>query len=116
MKLVGSSGLPDCPQNVHRKCRKAMASCLSSARDAGATTTYRNYPSGSWVTKDENFGGSEFISGVDAMTKDPVCGMKVDENNKQYQSQYGGQTYQFCSDQCKKKFDQQPEQYAKSAA
>ena len=50
------------------------------------------------------------------MTKDPVCGMKVDENNKQYQSEYGGKTYQFCSDQCKRKFDQQPQQYAQLAA
>jgi Cu+-exporting ATPase len=50
------------------------------------------------------------------MTKDPVCGMNVDENNSQYQTQYGGQRYKFCSEQCKKKFDQQPEQYARSAA
>jgi YHS domain-containing protein len=32
------------------------------------------------------------------MTKDPVCGMNVDENK------------------CKEKFDQKPEQYARSAA
>ncbi len=50
------------------------------------------------------------------MTKDPVCGMKVDESNSQYQSQYGGKKYSFCSEQCQKKFDQQPEQYARSAA
>lgn len=50
------------------------------------------------------------------MTKDPVCGMNVDESNSQYQTQYGGQKYNFCSEQCKKKFDQQPEQYARSAA
>jgi Cu+-exporting ATPase len=51
-----------------------------------------------------------------AMTKDPVCGMKVDENNSQYQSQYGGKKYNFCSERRQKKFDQQPEQYARSAA
>ncbi len=50
------------------------------------------------------------------MTKDPVCGMKVDENNSQYQSQYGGKKYSFCSKDCKTKFEQQPEQYARSAA
>jgi Cu+-exporting ATPase len=50
------------------------------------------------------------------MTKDPVCGMNVDGNNSQYQTQYGGKKYNFCSDQCKKKFDQQPEQYARSAS
>jgi len=50
------------------------------------------------------------------MTKDPVCGMQVDENNPQFQTQHKGQTYTFCSDQCKKKFEQRPEQYARSAA
>jgi len=50
------------------------------------------------------------------MTKDPVCGMKVDENNSQYQAQYGGKKYSFCSQDCKTKFEQQPEQYARSAA
>ena len=50
------------------------------------------------------------------MTKDPVCGMNVDENNSQYQSQYGGKKFNFCSEQCKKEFDKQPEKYARSAA
>ncbi|HET9308287.1 MAG TPA: YHS domain-containing protein [Candidatus Sulfotelmatobacter sp.] len=50
------------------------------------------------------------------MTKDPVCGMQVDENNSQYKAQYGGKQYNFCSADCKKKFEQQPEQYARSAA
>ena len=50
------------------------------------------------------------------MTKDPVCGMNVDENNSKYQAQYGGKKYNFCSEECKTKFDQQPEQYARSAA
>lgn len=50
------------------------------------------------------------------MTKDPVCGMNVDENQAPYQSQYGGTKYSFCSEQCKKEFDRQPEQYARSAA
>ena len=50
------------------------------------------------------------------MTKDPVCGMNVDENTSQYQSQHNGKQYSFCSEQCKNKFDQHPEQYARSAA
>ena len=50
------------------------------------------------------------------MTKDPVCGMQVDEHNSQYQTQYGGKQYNFCSADCKKKFEQQPEKYARSAA
>ena len=49
------------------------------------------------------------------MTTDPVCGMKVDENS-QHQTQYGSQTYSFCSEQCKNEFEQNPEEYVKSAA
>jgi len=43
------------------------------------------------------------------MNTDPVCGMKVDEHNSQYQAQYDGKKYNFCSEQCKTKFEQQPE-------
>jgi P-type Cu+ transporter len=50
------------------------------------------------------------------MTKDPVCGMQVDEKDSQFMTQYGGKQYKFCSADCKKKFEQQPEQYARSAA
>ena len=50
------------------------------------------------------------------MTTDPVCGMKVDEQTAAAQSQYGGKKYNFCSEECKKKFEQSPEQYAKSVA
>lgn len=44
--------------------------------------------------------------------KDPVCGMQVDEQDAAGQSEHGGQTYYFCSQGCKRKFDQDPEQYA----
>ena len=50
------------------------------------------------------------------MTKDPVCGMKVDESNSQYQTQHNGKKYSFCSQECKTKFEQRPEQYAQNAA
>jgi Cu+-exporting ATPase len=41
---------------------------------------------------------------------DPVCGMSVDDRTQQ-QSTYQGKTYYFCCEQCKKQFDQDPEQY-----
>jgi YHS domain-containing protein len=50
------------------------------------------------------------------VTKDPVCGMNVDENNSQYRLEHNGKQYSFCSEQCKNKFEQHPEQYARSAA
>ena len=43
---------------------------------------------------------------------DPVCGMQVEEQQAAGQSDYGGETYYFCSQGCKQKFDQDPEQYA----
>ena len=50
------------------------------------------------------------------MVKDPVCGMNVDEKNAEFQSQFEGKRYTFCSDECKQKFDEEPEQYAKAVA
>ncbi len=43
---------------------------------------------------------------------DPVCSMKVDDQSAAGQSMYRENTYYFCSEGCKKKFDQNPQQYA----
>lgn len=49
-----------------------------------------------------------------AMThRDPVCNMEVDEQSAAGRSQYQGEDYFFCSQDCKQKFDRNPEQYAK---
>ncbi|HTC57674.1 MAG TPA: YHS domain-containing protein [Candidatus Sulfotelmatobacter sp.] len=50
------------------------------------------------------------------MTIDPVCGIKVDENKAAAQTEYNGKTFSFCSEDCKKRFDQSPEQYAQRVA
>jgi YHS domain-containing protein len=47
------------------------------------------------------------------MAKDPVCGMTVDESKAAATSEYGGQTYYFCSKGCKAAFDKEPEKYTK---
>ena len=47
------------------------------------------------------------------MQKDPVCGMSVDTNKAAGTSSYQGKTYYFCSQDCKKEFDEEPEQYTK---
>jgi YHS domain-containing protein len=47
------------------------------------------------------------------MTKDPVCGMEVDEKNA-LTSTYRGNHYAFCSPDCKQAFDREPEKYAGS--
>jgi YHS domain-containing protein len=50
-----------------------------------------------------------------AMQTDPVCGMQVDDQRATAKSQFQGQNYYFCSDECKRKFDQQPQQFASKA-
>ena len=49
------------------------------------------------------------------MTKDPVCGKQIDENKAAATSSYQGKKYSFCGQDCKNKFDQQPQQYAQSS-
>jgi multidrug efflux pump subunit AcrA (membrane-fusion protein)/YHS domain-containing protein len=49
---------------------------------------------------------------VAAPEKDPVCGMDVDPKAPDARkAQHGGQTYYFCSDQCKKSFEANPDKY-----
>jgi Cu+-exporting ATPase len=45
------------------------------------------------------------------LAKDPVCDMEVDPQKAAGQSNYGGETYYFCSPGCKRKFEQEPARY-----
>jgi Cu+-exporting ATPase len=45
--------------------------------------------------------------------KDPVCGMEVTYDTAQARSEYNGQTYYFCSIDCKEQFDRNPEKYVR---
>ena len=46
-------------------------------------------------------------------SKDPVCGMMVDEKRAAGTSAYAGKTYSFCSPGCKASFDKNPAKFAK---
>jgi YHS domain-containing protein len=46
------------------------------------------------------------------MVQDPVCGMNVDEKKAAATAVYRGQTYYFCSKNCKATFEKTPEKYA----
>lgn len=46
-----------------------------------------------------------------ATQKDPVCGLQLEERSALWHSKRNGQTYLFCSKDCKSQFDQQPEKY-----
>jgi YHS domain-containing protein len=45
------------------------------------------------------------------MTKDPVCGMQVDERKAAAKSMYEGKSYSFCSTECKAEFDKKPDKF-----
>jgi len=46
-----------------------------------------------------------------SMTKDPVCGMTVDEKNAPASYEYKGTTYYFCHPGCKTQFERNPDQF-----
>ena len=48
------------------------------------------------------------------MTKDPVCGMDIEEKKAGATAVYQGKTYYFCSAACKATFEKTPAKYAKS--
>ncbi len=50
------------------------------------------------------------------MTKDPICGMTVDEKTAKFKSDYNGKTYYFCAQSCKSTFDKNPAKFAKGAS
>jgi Cu+-exporting ATPase len=46
------------------------------------------------------------------MAKDPVCGMHVDTSKEHPTSQHEGETFHFCGEACKAKFDNSPALFA----
>jgi Cu+-exporting ATPase len=45
------------------------------------------------------------------MAIDPVCGMEVDERSTKDRVTHQGQSYFFCSTDCKEEFEAAPEEY-----
>ena len=69
--------------------------------------TRQNEREETWGLKDYSRGEPEKPVSVDI-----VCGMNVDENAAPGgHSRYAGQTYYFCSDFCRKNFEQDPGKY-----
>jgi Cu(I)/Ag(I) efflux system membrane fusion protein len=55
----------------------------------------------------------------DSTEKDPACGMDVDVGKARaagHVREHGGKTYYFCSDQCARDFEKNPDRYLKAAA
>ena len=55
--------------------------------------------------------GHEAIVPTPHTVKDPVCGMDVDPHTTQHHSEHQGHAYHFCSENCKIKFEGNPDQY-----
>jgi YHS domain-containing protein len=51
----------------------------------------------------------------DNVATDPVCHMQVNKAWAAAQAEYRGQTYYFCLDECREKFDRDPQRYVTSA-
>lgn len=45
-------------------------------------------------------------------TTDPVCGMTVEPRTAAAEVEHEGETYYFCSEGCRKAFEEEPERYA----
>jgi YHS domain-containing protein len=51
------------------------------------------------------------------MTTDPVCGMEIDEKRThEFQTQFAGKKYFFCSEDCRNEFEADPSGYLETAA
>lgn len=78
----------------HNKSEEARGSCCGHSHSAGdddAGHTHHHHAAASAV--------------------DPVCGMKVEPATARYKLEHSGQTYYFCSERCRTKFEADPAKY-----
>jgi YHS domain-containing protein len=74
----------------------------STSFDDGRVTTYRD--EGTLISGEPNTSTREI---------DPVCGMEVDsEKPETSKVEHGGQTYYFCSADCRGAFEEDPDRFA----
>jgi YHS domain-containing protein len=50
------------------------------------------------------------------MTIDPVCGRIIEERKPEFQTMFAGKKYFFCSEECRKEFEERPDEYVESVA
>ena len=61
---------------------------------------------------EESYGLEDYSDGQPVLSIDPVCGREVAEEDSAGKVGYWGQHYYFCSETCKKMFEEDPERYA----
>src|SRR5262249_12413443 len=60
------------------------------------------------VYMQEPFGLKDYSQGEAVVSKDPVCGPPIDEDEAVAKTECAGQTYYFCSTECQERFEQDP--------
>jgi YHS domain-containing protein len=54
--------------------------------------------------------------GIAIMTTGPVCGATVDTQETEFKTQFAGKKYFFCSEECRKEFEDRPQDFLEIAA
>jgi YHS domain-containing protein len=70
---------------------------------------------GTVIAAGRNASADNFSAGG-VMTTDPVCGIKVDERRSEFETQFEGKKYYFCSEGCKQEFEADPQDFVGEAA
>lgn len=60
---------------------------------------------------EESYGLQDYSDDQPVLSVDPVCGLEVAENDCAGNVGYKGQLFYFCSENCKKTFEEDPEKY-----
>ena len=100
-----SNDAKDTPANV-----PAKSGCGCSSKRAAAETG-KNAAGCCGGGGDHDRAHDEHLVAAKAGARDPVCGMTVDPATSKHRSDYGGETYHFCSEGCRTKFAADPTQY-----
>ena len=61
---------------------------------------------------EETFGLADYSDRTPVFSVDPVCGQAVEETKAPGKIGYEGQVYYFCSEDCRRAFQQEPGRYA----
>jgi YHS domain-containing protein len=65
---------------------------------------------------EEPFGLNDYSDNEPVRSVDVVCGATVDEETAPAKTSYAGQTFYFCSKECQRNFELEPQSYLPRAA
>jgi YHS domain-containing protein len=57
---------------------------------------------------EETYGLKDYSTGEPIYVRDPVCGTVVEQSKAPAKTSFDGETLYFCSNECKKKFEDEP--------